>query len=168
MLGLRSILVCSQKTKGRNGTSLVLQWTRVCLPMRGHGLHLWSGKSLSHEGTGALVQQLLQAVPSGAHSLRLRKPRRGRWSLGAQSPHSQRAACAPQLERAPTAAASASLGTAGKTRGGKSKTLFLKKEKGTSPQPMTAGTVPHGPRVLGSDRPRVGVHGSGCVHTAPK
>lgn len=119
MLELRSILVCSQKTKGRNGTSLVLQWTRVCLPMRGHGLHLWSGKSPGHEGAGALVSQPLQAVPLGACSPSLRKPRCGRWSLGAQSPHSQREACAPQLERAPTTAASASLDTAVKAQGGK-------------------------------------------------
>ena len=86
MLELRSILVCGQKTKGRNGTSLVLQWTRLCLPTRGHGLHLWSGKSPGHDGTGALVSQLLQAVPLGACSPSLRKPRCGRWSLGAQSP----------------------------------------------------------------------------------
>ena len=43
-----SVIHHINKLKNKNhmiGTSLVVQWLRICLPMQGHGLKPWSGKS---------------------------------------------------------------------------------------------------------------------------
>ena len=68
-----------------HGVSLVAQWLRACMPVRGRGFSPWSGKTLHAMGQLSLCATTAKACVPRVCALQREKPPQLERSLGAHS-----------------------------------------------------------------------------------